>query len=324
LSDFGAEVIKIEQPGVGDSLRRFGTPTECDDTLVWLNEARNHQSVTHDLRTLEGADIFCRLVEKSDVVLENFRPGTLEKWGLPYEQLAAINPKLVMLRVSAYGQTGPTREKPGIAAKWGDLVFVIYPNLAMGRTAYGLCKAHLEETGRGRDNVAVTPAVYVLTGESEGEAQDGRAAIEALAKPIDGLVLLSEVLNFDFASKGYDEPFFAEEMDGISGIQAIRDRVVKISGTANPTPSDFLTHAQRGTLAEVPVFAGTPVHGADQMEEWFGEACDGFVIAAGDVPGSYVDFVRLVVPELQRRGLFRTEYEGATLRENLGLARPAV
>ncbi|GGC89764.1 CaiB/BaiF CoA transferase family protein [Chelatococcus reniformis] len=115
LSDFGAEVIKIEQPGEGDSLRRFGTMTECGDTLVWLSEARNRQSVTLDLRTTEGADLFRRLVAVSDVVLENFRPGTLEKWGLGYDELARINPKLVMLRVSAYGQTGPMREKPGFA-----------------------------------------------------------------------------------------------------------------------------------------------------------------------------------------------------------------
>ena len=115
LSDFGAEVIKIEQPGDGDSLRRFGTPTECGDTLVWLSEARNRESVTLDLRKPEGAALFRRLVEKSDVVLENFRPGTMEKWGLSFEDLVSINPKLVMLRVSAYGQTGPMRDRPGFA-----------------------------------------------------------------------------------------------------------------------------------------------------------------------------------------------------------------
>ena len=112
---FGAEVIKIEQPRAGDPLRRFGTPTEWGDSLVWLSEARNKKSVTLDLRLAEGADIFRRLVRQSDVVLENFRPGTLEKWGLGYEALRDINPGLVMLRVSAYGQTGPMRDKPGFA-----------------------------------------------------------------------------------------------------------------------------------------------------------------------------------------------------------------
>ena len=115
LSDFGAEVIKIEQPGSGDSLRGFGTRTECGDTLTWLSEARNRRSVTLDLRTAEGAALFKRLAADAHVVLENFRPGTLEKWGLGYEALAEINPRLVMLRVSAYGQTGPMAGKPGFA-----------------------------------------------------------------------------------------------------------------------------------------------------------------------------------------------------------------
>ena len=218
------------------------------------------------------------------------------------------------------GQSGRGRQ---FAGKWGDLVFVIYPNLAMGRAAYADFKTHLEETGRGRDSVKISPAVYTVVGSSEAEAQDRRAVYDELAKPIDGLVLLSEVLNFDFATKGYDEPFTAEEMDGISGIQAFRDRVVKLSGKPNPTPRDFVTFTQRGTLAEFPVFCGTPATIADQMEEWFGTACDGFVIAAGHVPGSYDDFARMVVPELQRRGLFRNDYSGTTLRQNLGLEVPA-
>lgn len=115
LGEFGAEVIKIEKPGVGDPLRQWGTPTETGDTLVWLSEARNKKSVTLDLRKAEGANLFRQLVAKSDVVLENYRPGTLEKWGLGYEELRKINPKLVMLRISAYGQTGPYRQRPGFA-----------------------------------------------------------------------------------------------------------------------------------------------------------------------------------------------------------------
>ena len=115
MAEFGAEVIKVEQPGEGDSLRRFGTMTDVGDSLVWLSEARNKKSVTLDLRTAEGADLFRQLVAKSDVVLENFRPGTMEKWGLGYAELARINPRLVMLQVSAYGQTGPLSDKPGFA-----------------------------------------------------------------------------------------------------------------------------------------------------------------------------------------------------------------
>jgi crotonobetainyl-CoA:carnitine CoA-transferase CaiB-like acyl-CoA transferase len=127
LADFGAEVIKIEQPDGGDTLRKFGTLTECGDSLVWLSEARNKQSVTLDLRQPEGAELFRQLVAQSDVVLENFRPGTLEKWGLGFEALCEINPKLVMLRVSAYGQTGPKKGEPGfarIAHAFGGLSFL--------------------------------------------------------------------------------------------------------------------------------------------------------------------------------------------------------
>jgi len=116
LGEFGAEVIKIEQPGVGDSFRHYGTPSGREgDTLAWLTEARNKRSVTLDLRKPEGAALFRRLVGISDVLCENFRPGTLERWGLGWEELRAINPRLVLLRVSGYGQTGPYRDRPGFA-----------------------------------------------------------------------------------------------------------------------------------------------------------------------------------------------------------------
>jgi crotonobetainyl-CoA:carnitine CoA-transferase CaiB-like acyl-CoA transferase len=115
LSEFGADVIKVEQPGTGDALRKFGTPTEKGDSLVWLSEARNKSSLTLDLRRTEGADIFKQLVAKSDVVCENFRPGTMEKWGLGYDALKQINPGVILLQVSGYGQTGPYRQRPGFA-----------------------------------------------------------------------------------------------------------------------------------------------------------------------------------------------------------------
>lgn len=115
LGEFGAEVIKVEPPREGDSLRRLGTNTECGDTLVWLSESRNKRCVTLDLRTEAGRGLLLRLATKCDVVVENFRPGTLEKWGLGYEQLKAINPGAVLVRISAYGQDGPMRLQPGFA-----------------------------------------------------------------------------------------------------------------------------------------------------------------------------------------------------------------
>lgn len=115
LGEFGAEVLKVEHPIGGDPLRRFGTPTARGDTLTWMSEGRNKKSVTVDLHRPDGVEIFKSLVEKSDVVCENFRPGTLEKWGIGWEVLHKINPGLIMLRVTGYGQTGPYKDRPGFA-----------------------------------------------------------------------------------------------------------------------------------------------------------------------------------------------------------------
>jgi crotonobetainyl-CoA:carnitine CoA-transferase CaiB-like acyl-CoA transferase len=116
LGEFGAEVIKIENPKGGDPWRRFGTATEQPDrSLAWLTEARNKRSITLNLRAPEGAELLKRLVKDADVLCENFRPGTLEKWGLGWDVLSEINPGLVLLRVSGYGQDGPYKDRPGFA-----------------------------------------------------------------------------------------------------------------------------------------------------------------------------------------------------------------
>lgn len=116
LGEFGAEVLKVEHPIAGDPMRRFGTATKRHDaSLAWLSEGRNKKSVTIDLRQPRGVELFVRLVAKSDVLVENFRPGTMEEWGLGWNVLSEANPGLVMLRVSGYGQTGPYRRRSGFA-----------------------------------------------------------------------------------------------------------------------------------------------------------------------------------------------------------------
>ena len=132
LAEFGAEVIKVELPRVGDPLHRFGTMTECGESLLWLSECRNKKPVTLDLRKPEGAALLRRLVAKADVLVENFQPGTLESWGLGYDGLSAVNPRLVMVRISGYGQTGPYRDRPGfgrIGNAFGGLSYLAgYPD----------------------------------------------------------------------------------------------------------------------------------------------------------------------------------------------------
>jgi len=115
MSEFGAEVIKIEQPGGGDPWRRYGTPTQDGDSLAWKSESRNKRSLTLDLGDARGREVFKRLAASADVVAENFRPGKLESWRLGWDTLGEVNPRLVLLRVSGFGQTGPYRDRPGFA-----------------------------------------------------------------------------------------------------------------------------------------------------------------------------------------------------------------
>jgi alkanesulfonate monooxygenase SsuD/methylene tetrahydromethanopterin reductase-like flavin-dependent oxidoreductase (luciferase family) len=178
--------------------------------------------------------------------------------------------------------------------------------------------------GRDPASVAVAPAIYCVPAETKSMAEDKMALIDSMAKPVDGLALLSEALNFDFYSKPMDSSFSDEELAAVSGLRAIIDRVVALSGKKNPTIRDFVQFSSRGTVREFPRFVGTPKQIADELEQWFNTCCDGFVVAATHIPGGYEDFVRLVVPELQRRGLHHTEYKGPTLRENLGLPKAEI
>jgi crotonobetainyl-CoA:carnitine CoA-transferase CaiB-like acyl-CoA transferase len=131
LGDLGADVIKVEVPGEGDFMRSIG-PYVDGHSLFWAVEGRSRRSITLNLRVPKGQAILRRLVRTADVVVENFRPGTLERWGLDYEALAAENPGVVLTRVSVYGQTGPYRHRPGLdrnGIAMGGLMYVTgYPD----------------------------------------------------------------------------------------------------------------------------------------------------------------------------------------------------
>lgn len=116
LGDFGAEVIKVEPPGKGDPMRVWGRHQKNSRTLWWPIIARNKKSVTLNLRNEEGQELARKLINEADVLVENFRPGTMERWGLGYEALSETNPGLVMVRVSGYGQTGPYKDRAGFGA----------------------------------------------------------------------------------------------------------------------------------------------------------------------------------------------------------------
>ena len=182
LAQFGAEVIKIEPPGIGDPLRKW-RKMDGDTSLWWYSQSRNKKSLTLNLKDPNGQEVLRDLVKDADVLVENFRPGTLEKWNLGWEVLSAINPKLVMLRVSGYGQTGPFADKPGFAAiaeAIGGLRYLIgYPDRAPVRTGvsigdtlaslYGvigtmIALRHAEQTGEGQVvDVSLIESVLAVT-----------------------------------------------------------------------------------------------------------------------------------------------------------------
>lgn len=176
LGDMGAEVIKIEPPGQGDPLRVWGQEKVGDKSLWWPVVARNKKAITLDLRVAEGQALLKELVTKTDFLLENFRPGTLEKWGLGWQELSAINPRLIMIRVSGYGQTGPYARRAGfgsIGEAMGGLRYVvgdpatppsrmgisIGDSLAATHACIGALAAlhHRERTGQGQ---VVDSAIY--------------------------------------------------------------------------------------------------------------------------------------------------------------------
>ena len=171
LADFGAEVIKIEPPGKGDPMRVWGRHQKEGRTLWWPIIARNKKSVTLNLREAEGQELARKLIASADVVVENFRPGTLEKWGLGYEKLSGINPGLVMVRVSGYGQTGPYRERAGfgsIGEAMGGIRYVTgFEDQAPPRTGVSL-----------GDSLAATfGALGALTALYHREAHGGKGQV---------------------------------------------------------------------------------------------------------------------------------------------------
>lgn len=217
------------------------------------------------------------------------------------------------------GQSGRGKQ---FAARWGELIFVVYPDIESGKQRYAELKESAAALGRDPDNMKITTLAYIMTGESQSEAEDKKAAYDKLTTDIDQLSLLSEALNFDFATKGLDEAFSEEEIASIQGMHALRDRVTS-TGIKNPTVRDFMQITRRGLLNTK--WIGGPKEIADMMEEWFtAPACDGFVIGPTHQPGSFEEFVKYVVPELQKRGIYRKDYTGTTLRDHLGLSKPAI
>jgi alkanesulfonate monooxygenase SsuD/methylene tetrahydromethanopterin reductase-like flavin-dependent oxidoreductase (luciferase family) len=192
-------------------------------------------------------------------------------------------------------QAGSSGRGRDFAARWAELIFTGDPGIEVARSHYKDQKDSIAEAGRDPDEVKILPMAYTVVGESKAHAEEREQLfLNDLVDPKASLTLLSELMN-------------------------LRKHI----GGDTVTLADLAGH--RATLLQGPRFVGTSTEVADQMDEWFEDgACDGFVVAATHVPGAYEDVVRLVVPELQRRGVFREQYTGSTLRDHLGIARPEV
>jgi FMN-dependent oxidoreductase (nitrilotriacetate monooxygenase family) len=221
-------------------------------------------------------------------------------------------------------QAGSSGRGRDFAARWAEVIFSGDPDVDIARSHYKDQKERIALHGRDPESVKMLPMAYTVIGESPAHAAEREQQfLNEFVHPMASLTLLSELMNYDFSGMALDAPITDELIESVSGIRGLVQNIRQHIGGETVTLADLAGH--RATLLQGPRFVGTGTQVADQLEEWFAtEACDGFVVAATHTPGAYEDMVRLVVPELQRRGIFRKRYSGRTLREHLGLPRPAV
>ena len=215
-------------------------------------------------------------------------------------------------------QAGASEAGRQIAAETAEVIFASGGKLSDAQSFYADVKGRMTKLGRSPDHLKILPGALVVVGETAAEAREKRARLDSLVHPDSGIASLSIALGHDSSRFDLDAPL--PEIPESNASKSGRQRIIARARRENLTVRDLARIAgSYGGLALV----GTPEMIGDQMEEWlYADACDGFNIMFPYVPGGLDDFVDQVVPELQRRGLFRREYEGKTLRENLGLSRP--
>ena len=215
-------------------------------------------------------------------------------------------------------QAGASEAGRQLAAETAEVVFGASPTLAAGQQFYADVKGRMRKLGRDPDDLKILPAAFVVVGDTDEEASRKRAHLDSLVHYDSGIASLSGALGHD--ASGFDPDGPLPEIPESNASRSARQRVIDLARRENLTVRQL---AQRVGSYSGLAFVGTPATIADGMEEWLaGEGSDGFNVMFPYLPGGLDDFVERVVPELQRRGIFRRAYEGATLRENLGLRRP--
>jgi alkanesulfonate monooxygenase len=279
--------------------------------------AREFYDVVTGLWDSWADDAFVRDAE-SGVFLDPAKMHVLDHKG---EYLAVRGPLNIARPIQGWPvivQAGASDAGKRLASETAEAVFTAQGNLAAGRAFYADVKARMEKIGRPREHMKILPACFVVVGATVAEAREKRARLDGLVNYANAIASLSIALGTD--ASGFDPdgplPDIPESNQSKSG----RERAIALANRENLTVRQL---AQRLGGYSGLAMVGTAKTIADEMQEWFeADACDGFTIMFPYLPGGLVDFCAGVVPELQRRGLFRREYEGKTLRENLGLPRP--
>ena len=217
-------------------------------------------------------------------------------------------------------QAGASPEGRELAAHYAEAIFSPHLNFESAKTYYDDTKGRMAKYNRKPDHLKILPGISIFVKPTEAEAREDYAYIQSLIHPIVGQEILTSMLGVDMSPYDYDGPF-PDDLPASGGSQGHRGELETLAREKKLTIRQLAEHAAGARGKNVQV--GTPKQIADYLEHWFeGEACDGFTIMPPYIPGGLDDFCELVIPELQKRGLFRTEYEGKTLRENLGLPRP--
>ena len=261
LADMGAEVIKIEQPVVGDPMRQWGREKPHGKSLWWPVVARNKKSITLNLREQEGQDIVRRLVADADILIENFRPGTMERWGLGWSDLSAINPGLIMVRVTGFGQNGPYSSRAGYGAigeAMGGLRYVVGdPDRAPARTGISLGDTLAATFGC----VGALAALHHKEVTGEGQIVDS-AIYEAVLNVMESLVTEFDVAGYIRERTGAILPNVAPS----NVFPTSDDALVLIAANQDTVFGRLAEAMQRTDLAEDERYATHGARGAHQQE----------------------------------------------------------
>jgi FMN-dependent oxidoreductase (nitrilotriacetate monooxygenase family) len=256
------------------------------------------------------------------VVIDSTKVHPLNHKGEHFQVQGPLNLPRTPQGYPVIAQAGSSDRGRDFAARWSELIFTPQPVLKAAQVFYDDIKSRAANQGRDPDDIKILPGAFVVVGESEGIAREKDALLKSFIDAESSRTTLSSMLEIDPSELIPDRSaseLLAERR--VRGMQGHVDALAEIARADNLTVAELgARFAHSLTFAR---FAGSPVQVADQIETWFRSgACDGFIIRPSYLPGSMEDFVRLVVPELQRRGLFRAEYGGTTLREHLGLGRP--